>query len=328
MRQPDAANRSVHSALPGLALITGAHGFIGRHAARQLKSEGWAVVGVGHGSWPDSEARSWGVDRWHDATVSVEVLSALGIVPDMVLHCAGTSTVSAALENPGREFERTVGSTEAVLEAIRRFWPRTLLVYPSSGAVYGEAASLPIAETARVAPISPYGTFKDQAEQLCRLYGHRFGIRSVVLRIFSVYGARLRKQLLWDACRKFEGGAPTFEGTGGEVRDWVHVDDVARFMSPLARAPLPAAEPVRVINVGTGTGTTVAEIVNLVSHAFGAEVEPKFTGQRRGGDPAAFVADITRARALGWEPAVSVEAGAADYVRWFRASQADPRDRL
>ncbi|HEU4990662.1 MAG TPA: NAD-dependent epimerase/dehydratase family protein [Gemmatimonadaceae bacterium] len=308
----------------GLALVTGAHGFIGRHVARRLKAEGWAVVGVGHGSWDEHEWRAWGIDRWHDATIAVDVLSALGIVPDLVLHCAGTSTVTAALHNPGREFERTVGSTEAVLEVMRRFWPRSLLVYPSSGAVYGEAASLPIRESERVAPISPYGTFKDQAEQLCRLYEHRYGVRSVILRIFSVYGARLRKQLLWDACRKFQAGEPTFQGTGQEVRDWVHVDDLARLMTPLAAAPR-GESPVPVVNVGTGAGTTVADVVNLIADAFGRTVEPAFSGERRSGDPAAFVADISRARALGWRPMVPVADGVADYVRWFRTSQIDLR---
>ncbi|HEY5219833.1 MAG TPA: NAD-dependent epimerase/dehydratase family protein [Gemmatimonadaceae bacterium] len=308
------------ASVPGVALITGAHGFIGRHVARRLKSDGWVVVGVGHGAWTEQQYRAWGLDRWHEATIAVDLLSALGIVPDVIFHCAGTSTVTAALRDPRREFERTVGSTEEVLEAMRRFWPGSLLVYPSSGAVYGEAKTFPIPETEPVAPVSPYGTFKDQAEQLCRLYEGRFGVRSVILRIFSVYGAELRKQLLWDACRKFRSGDLSFQGTGREVRDWVHVDDLARLMNPLISRP--DASGVQVINVGTGTGTAVADIVGMIADAVGGGRVACFSGQVRPGDPATYVADIARARAFGWHPSVPLTRGVTEYVQWFLASQA------
>ena len=129
--------------------------------------------------------------------------------------------------DPFADFQRTVGSTAALLEYIRVDCPGAALVYPSSAAVYGHAVQLPMQEDGPLRPVSPYGVHKKFAEDLIRSHCVMFGLRASIVRLFSIYGEGFRKQLLWDACRKLLAGEREFFGIGDETRDWLHVDDAS-----------------------------------------------------------------------------------------------------
>jgi UDP-glucose 4-epimerase len=305
------------------AWITGAHGFIGRYLARGLRAEGYQVAGVGHGAWPEAEAAQWGLSFWLNGDISASNLGqmrhSLGL-PDVVFHLAGGSSVGAAIANPHEDFTRTVVSTAELLEWLRQHSPTTRLVAVSSAAVYGSSHSGPISEDARVSPFSPYGSHKLMMEELCRSYAANFGLRLVLPRLFSVYGAELKKQLLWDLCGKFAaGGAVELGGTGNELRDWTDVRDVARALDQAARM---ASDQAPVLNLATGVATPVREIASAVAlHWGGAEAVAKvsFSGRSRPGDPFSLVANIDRMRAQGIECAIPVTQGVAEYVAWYRA---------
>src|SRR6202012_4896575 len=113
------------------------------------------------------------------------------------------------------------------------------LIVASSAAVYGAQHAGPIAEQDALVPMSPYGQHKLMMEQLCRSYAMTFGIRSTVVRLFSVYGASLRKQLLWDVCSRLHRGERSLMlgGTGREIRDWIHVRDVVRLLNRIGDLP-------------------------------------------------------------------------------------------
>lgn len=303
--------------------ITGARGFIGRHLARQLAGAGTAVVGLGHGAWPAAEAGAWGVGDWLNGTVSasnLHVLYARHGPPAAVFHLAGGSSVGAALAAPREDFERTVASTAELLDWLRQEAPSTRLVVASSAAVYGANHNGAISETAELRPYSPYGHHKAMMEELCRSYGASFGLASLVMRLFSVYGAGLRKQLLWDLCTRLDAGGPepVLEGSGAETRDWTDVRDVVR---ALALAPRLAASDVPTFNAGTGRATPVRDIAAFVLASWDTSVgrRTSFTGSSRPGDPFSLVADPSALQALGFEWQIRVESGIADYVRWFRA---------
>ena len=176
--------------------------------------------------------------------------------------------------------------------------------------------SAQIPEDARLCPVSPYGVHKLQAEDLCRSYSRHFGVRTVVVRFFSVYGPGLRKQLLWDACEKLRSGSVTFSGTGNEVRDWLHVKDAARL---LAVAAAHASTECPVANGGYGMADRFARLSPTLAEDLGANATPRFTGARRSGDPQCYVADLTTAKSWGWQPAIEWRSGMRAYAEWYAA---------
>ena len=303
------------------ALVTGAYGFIGRHVARRLQQAGWRVVGIGHGNnWEERQRRRWGLAEWHAADVAADALLAHGGRPDLIVHCAGSGSVSFSIRHPAEDHLRNVSTTAAVLEFARTRAPGAAIVLLSSGAVYGQADRLPSPESSALRPVSPYGSNKQAAEDLCRSYAAKFGLACVVLRFFSVYGQGLRKQLLWDACRKLSGNEPyRFFGTGLETRDWLHVQDAASLIE-IAASRADGTCPV--VNGGTGRATEIRELLLYVARLFQRQDEPIFTGEVREGDPAHYCADTRLAQSWGWRPTISWQEGVKDYVDWFRQGAA------
>jgi UDP-glucose 4-epimerase len=160
-------------------------------------------------------------------------------------------------------------------------------------------------------------------EQLCQSYAETFGMRTLVARLFSVYGPELRKQLLWDVCSQLQqdGQTPVLGGTGAEIRDWTDVRDVARMLTTIAELPRP--EKFRVINGGSGRGTSVAEIAGMLVRNWGNDVAVRYSGIVRSGDPPSLLADDAALCRLPFEWQISLEQGIADYVKWFKGRVRD-----
>lgn len=301
-------------------LITGAYGFLGRHVARYMSDKGYAVVGIGHGDWSQSDYRQYGLKEWHIADVTLESLKHYAGTPDIVIHCAGSGSVAFSVEQPQQDFQRTVVSTSAVLEFVRLCCPHARLVYPSSAAVYGNAIHLPINEMHKLEPVSPYGLHKQMAEDLCKLYAKSFDISIAIVRLFSVYGEGLEKQLLWDACKKIVSGECVFFGTGAETRDWLNVNDAS---SLLVKATEIASPSCPIANGGYGVGATVNQVLSELFKQFKLSDQPVFSGMSRGGDPTHYVADIEIAKSWGWLPQTRLEDGLKQYVEWFKGIESD-----
>jgi UDP-glucose 4-epimerase len=297
------------------ALVTGSHGVIGRYVARTLAREGWRVVGIGHGEWTAAEWQSWGLAQWVEADVSLPALRSLAVKPELVVHCAGSGAVGLSLSDPHLDFQRTVGTTAAMLEYLRVDAPGAALVYPSSAAVYGVADRMPMPEDLPMRPASPYGMHKRMAEELVFEHARFFGLRCAVVRLFSIYGEGFRKQLLWDACRRIEANEGEFFGTGDETRDWLHVGDAARLLVEAARH---AGTACAVVNGGSGESVTVRDVVTELFRLMGRSDRPVFRGTPRPGDPLHYHADMRRALAWDWRPTIGWRDGLARYVAWFR----------
>ncbi|HMP75023.1 MAG TPA: NAD(P)-dependent oxidoreductase [Kiritimatiellia bacterium] len=300
-----------------LWFVTGAAGFIGRHVCVELLRRGDIVAGVGRLS--NSGVPPRGLAAWSAGAVNREALRDLAAhvgAPDAVLHLAGGGTVGDSIARPREDYRENVGTVAEVLEFARGCASAPVVVLASSGAVYGRVDSDCIPEDTPLSPVSPYGLHKWMAEELCRTYGRTHAIPVAVVRFFSVLGPGLRKQLLWDAARRVERGEPVFDGTGEEVRDWLHVSDAVRLLCIAAEH---ASSGCPVINGGAGRGVRVADMLDMFGACGDPRWQPRFTGSVRPYDPPRYVADIRRARAWGFEPRVDLQDAVAEYARWFRA---------
>ncbi|MBI5918954.1 MAG: NAD(P)-dependent oxidoreductase [Nitrosomonadales bacterium] len=293
-------------------MITGAAGFIGRHVSAEFARRGMRVTGMGRGELGDWHL--YGIDTWYPCEVTVDSLFQYADTPDVIVHCAGGASVGVSVQEPYQDFIQTVQTMAQVLEFMRLRAPHAKLVYPSSAAVYGQVKQLPISEDTPLQPISPYGTYKQIAENLCQLYAHQYQLSIAIVRLFSIYGEGLRKQLLWDACNKLANGNPEFFGTGGEVRDWLHVKDAAKLLALAADHASPIAP---ILNGGSGQGVCIRDVLQHLSEQLGSNVVPQFSSCEKVGDPNAFIADMTIAKQWGWSPEIDWHSGVAGYAQWF-----------
>jgi len=301
--------------------VTGANGFIGRHLVRELTDRGHVVHGIGHGAIEDVDRERIGLREWLNGEIDAANLNALAGrsgSPSTIFHLAGGSSVGLSIAQPYEDFSRTVTSTARLLEWLRSSMRDCHLIVASSAAIYGAQYSGPISEDAEPAPMSPYGQHKLMMEQLCRSYAITFGLRSTVARLFSVYGPRLRKQLLWDLCSRLQRGEHNLVlgGTGAEVRDWINVRVATRLFARIAEVP--QQESYQVFNGGSGVGTTVADIAEMLVKNWGGDIAVRFSGTARPGDPFSLLADVARLRQLSFDWKIPLERGLAEYVMWFK----------
>ncbi len=299
------------------AVVTGAFGFLGRHTAKAFNKAGYRVTGIGHGFWTCDEWQKSGLADWYSCDITMENLQTYLQNPDVIVHCAGSGSVGYSITHPMQDFERTVTTTLTILEYIRLFSANTILIYPSSAAVYGTVENLPIPETAQLIPISPYGTHKKICEELISSYAQQYKMRAAIIRFFSLYGVPLQKQLLWDVCIKTKDNDRIFNGTGQEIRDWLHIKDAVDLICHISSY---ASTSAPIFNGGTGTGTDIKTIIEMLYHALGESESERsnFSNLIREGDPPGYIADMTKINATGWKPKIKIEQGINEYATWFK----------
>lgn len=302
------------------AIITGAAGFLGRYVARALSRSGWQVTGIGHGRFTKTEQMDWGITAWHCSDINIASLTSIIAhegEPQLIFHSAGSASVGRSWDAPLLDFERTVVTLAAVIESIRRLTPNALLIYPSSAAVYGNLYHDKIKEDRALMPMSPYGANKLIGERMLSDAHRLYGLRSIIIRFFSLYGAGLRKQLLWDISQKLLANPKILclDGDGSETRDFLCVEDAARLVVHLSQQA--SDEPI-IVNGGNGNGISVGQVANCIIKATGNDgnTQLQFSGLRRKGDPVNLVADVGRIQGMGFQPEFQIEAGVSRLIKW------------
>jgi UDP-glucose 4-epimerase len=211
-----------------------------------------------------------------------------------------------------------IDSTQRLLEACAQK-PIERLVYASSSSVYGDDVVIPMVETALPQPVSPYGVTKLAAEQLCYLYHANFGVPTVSLRYFTVYGPRQRPDMGFNRFFKaILDGRPVVQyGDGLQTRDFTFVADAARATADAAVRGVPGG----VYNIGGGARVSLREVFDLIARVSGRKVTIDQQGPQKG-DMRDTYADTSRAKAdLGFSPTVTLEEGLRHMWRWMEASQ-------
>ena len=320
-------------AAPLHVLVTGAAGFIGSHLCERLVADGHRVTGVDNfDPFYDPAVKRGnlaslaGSERFRlveaDILDEPAMVAAAGGV-DAVVHLAALAGVRPSVEHPVAYARVNAGGTAAVLEAARRQGVRAF-VFGSSSSVYGDAATVPFRESdPAAAPISPYAASKRAGELLCHSHAHLYGMGTVCLRFFTVYGPRQRPDLaIHKFARLMEAGeeVPIF-GDGSTERDYTYIDEIIDGVSAAIGYALAHPGSFEVINLGESQTTTLAELVGLLAGALG--VEPRLRRlPPQPGDVVRTFADVSRARSLlGYQPRTTMEEGIRRFVAWFRSQR-------
>ena len=335
----------------GTVLLTGGAGYIGSHTAVELLVAGWDVVVVDDfsNSSPVALDRvaelaagspSAGTLRWHQLDIADTGALAAVLADDVVavVHFAGLKAVGESVAEPLRYYTVNVAGTASLLRAMDAAGVRRL-VFSSSCTVYGDPERVPIDETARRIATNPYGRTKLMIEDmLIDLAASDDRWQVLALRYFNPVGAHASGRIGEDPegipnnlmpfimqvatgrlprVRVFGDDYPTPDGTG--VRDYIHVVDLA--LGHLAALDAGAdLGGFTAVNLGTGTGSSVLEVIAAASHAAGRDL-PYEVVDRRPGDIAASWADPALAhKLLGWRAARTLDEMAADHWRWQSAN--------
>jgi UDP-glucose 4-epimerase len=293
-------------------LITGISGFLGFHCAHYFKSLGWRVYGID----PYKPQTSLIIDFFRNEPITLDLLQSLNQNFSLVIHCAGSGSVGYSRNFPFNDYKMNVEPLISVLEYLRLYNPDTKLIFPSSAAVYGAKCNLPLKESESLSPVSPYGFHKLIAEKLCESYFFNYKLNMGIIRFFSLYGAGLKKQLLWDACNKFSSSQNNlnFSGTGHETRDWLHIEDAVSLILALYKSD----NNFEVINGGSGNSTSVKTVLEILAEAFPFDFQIQFSGMIRPGDPSHYLADISKSRAINWAPSKKLTDGIKEYIFWYK----------
>lgn len=311
-------------------LITGGAGFIGSHLVDHILKEGQPRVTVvdNFNSFYDSGIKRANIAH-HIGSKGFKVVEA-DIADervmndlfarerfDIVIHLAARAGVRPSVESPMLYAETNVRGTYSLLEAARK---NSVLrfIFGSSSSVYGINAKVPFSENDPIAhPISPYAATKIAGEAACHAYSHLYGIRTVALRFFTVYGARQRPDL---AIHKFarliseDRPIPVY-GDGTTRRDYTYIDDI---ISGIASAMNYEESLFEVINLGESQTVELTHLIEIIEKTLDRRAIIDRRPPQAGDVPVTY-ADITKARRLlGYNPATKIEDGIEKFVRWFK----------
>lgn len=306
-----------------LYLVTGGAGFIGSHLVEEIVRRGESVRVLDDLSTGRKENLSAVLDKvdFHEGDICDpatlrRVFKGVGCV----IHLAALSSVVRSIEDPVATTQVNLIGTLQVLLAAREAHVKRV-VMAATGAAYGDNPILPRVETQMPDPLSPYALVKLAGEYYGKIFYRLFGVEFVALRFFNVFGPRQNpKSPYTGVMSKFitaylSAKTPTIFGDGEQSRDFVYVANIVD--ATLLACEKPEAVG-KVINVGTGVGTTLNQTITVLNHILAVHVQPQY-GPPRLGDVRHSTADISLARAvLGYEPIVSFEDGLRRTVEWLR----------
>ena len=308
-----------------LYLVTGGAGFIGSHLAEELDRRGERVrvadsLITGH---RENLAHLERIEFLEGDLADLDVARAATAGADYVLHQAAIPSVPRSVQDPIASNRANIDATLNVLVAARDAGVRRV-VYAASSSAYGDTPTLPKREDMPAQPLSPYALQKLVGEQYMKLFTDLYGLETVTIRYFNVFGPRQDPRSPYSgvislfANALLDGRAPLICGDGEQTRDFTYVANV---VDGVLRACQAEGASGRLFNVATGGRISINRLYETMARLVGVSIEPEY-GAPRAGDVRDSQADISRAQqVLGYRPLVSFEEGLARTVAWYREAR-------
>ena len=304
LRRTKIEPKPVEPPKPKLSVVTGGAGFIGSNLVERLLERGDQVVVIDNESANTHDEVYWNPNAMNvkgDVT-DFSLLKNACTNADCIYHLAADISIQYSIENPTESYKNNVIGTLNVLEVARVLGIKKV-VFSSTAAIYG-STSEPCLETDRPDPLNPYSVSKLAGENLMKMYNDLYGIQTVSLRYFNVYGPRQAYKGQYAPVigifqkQKFEGKPLTIIGDGNQTRDFIHVADVAH-----ANMMVAEKDVVGVFNVGSGTEYSVNQIASLTNNPHGTTTMPSREGEAR-----RSISDNNKLKNIGWQPRILLEA--------------------
>jgi UDP-glucose 4-epimerase len=302
-------------------LVTGGAGFIGSHLVAALCQAGARVTVLDNlqaGKWSNLEGAA-GVETLEGDVRDAATVEALvaRLMPTTVFHLAANASVPGSVQDPVYDYESNASGTFVVLNAVRLAGNGARVVAVSSGAVYGEPLTFPITESDLLAPISPYGASKLNAEVTARMFVRVYKTPVVIARIFNAYGPRMARFVVLDFLRKLKANPGNLEilGTGQQIRDFTYVLDTVQGLLTLALE----GEAGESYNISSGTYCSVTQLAQQLIGVRGltGQTTLSYTGSSWVGDAQRWEVAIDRLQGLGYAPQFDLAAGLQQTAAWF-----------
>lgn len=303
-------------------LVTGGAGFIGGHLVDALLARGASVRVVDNFSTGRRENLAHNLGRIELVEGDIrdpETCARAVHGVELIFHEAAIPSVARSVEDPVSSNEVNVGGTVKLLDAARRAGVARL-VYAASSSAYGETEVLPKVETMTPAPVSPYAISKLAGEHYVTVFGRLYGMKTLSLRYFNVFGPRQDPTSHYAAVipkfvtQMLAGQRPTVFGDGEQTRDFCYIENVVEANLLAARAEVAG----QVVNIACGQRVSLNELVALINAELGTSLLPEHLAPRQG-DVRHSLADISAARALiGYEPRFDLRAGLKKTIEYYR----------
>lgn len=306
-----------------LYLVTGAAGFIGSHITEALVRRGdqvRALDNLASGDWSNLAGFDRNIEKVTASLTDAAAVAKAVEGVDVIFHQAALASVPRSVADPLATHEACVTATVILLDAARKAGVRRV-VFAASSAAYGDLPAMAKRESDPPQPISPYAAAKVACEQYCQSFYRTYGLETVSLRYFNVFGPRQDPDSPYSAViplfmtRLLSGQRPVIYGDGLQSRDFTYVKNVVEGNLLAAEVPSAAGQ---IFNLASGRSTTLLDLLTALQKLLGTTIEPDFQPPRVG-DVRDSLADITLARSiLGYEPKVGLEEGLAASLDYYR----------
>jgi len=276
-------------------LILGGYGFLGSNLYRSLKDIHYVFR---YGNFSKKKE------------ISLSGLKKIKKNFDIIIHSAGGSSVTQSILDPKEDKKKKVGSTRTLMKFIKKKKIKPKLIFISSAAVFGNSIKKKIKR-----PISPYGKHKLKSEKLLINFAKKNKLELNIIRFFSLYGEGLKKQLLWDVLSKLKKNFFIFNGSGEELRSWMHVNDAVKIVNLILFNSL---KKISIINAPGHNAFTNKDVINKIYKYLHVKEKPIFNNIPRKGDPKILVCDNKDLKMLDWKQSVDFSLGLKKYIAWFK----------